>query len=205
VGKIEELILKGFAGERIAMAVANDPAAYGALRGSGRVMDKLLAAGRERKEALQAIAEVASRVRSLGMSWVGALDTQVRAVSEERRCMSIAIPGLSQAAEDALRNLSAAMKEKNGRLDVAAGALDAAISNEFATASRALDDRFGRNAILRGERDVINRVSPAQRRAFEATREQLKVLQQVVRMQASQNIVAERQQRVLERARSVIR
>lgn len=45
VGKIEDLILKGFAGERIAAAISNDPAAYGALRGSGRIMDKLLAVG----------------------------------------------------------------------------------------------------------------------------------------------------------------
>lgn len=70
--------------------------------------------------------------------------------------------------------------------------------------SRALDERFGRNAILRGELDVINRVPPAQRRAFEVMREQLKVLQQVVRMQASQNIVAERHRLVLDRARGVI-
>jgi hypothetical protein len=96
------------------------------------------------------------------------------------------------------------MKKKNGRLDVAAGSLDPAISKEFATVSRALDERFGRNAILRGELDVINRVPPAQRRAFEVMREQLKVLQQVVRMHASQNIVAERHRRVLDRARGVI-
>lgn len=48
--------------------------------------------------------------------------------------MSIAIPGLSPSAEDALRELSVAMKKKNGRLDVAAGSLDPAISKEFATA-----------------------------------------------------------------------
>ncbi|MGH0348415.1 BID domain-containing protein, partial [Sinorhizobium meliloti] len=52
IGKIEDLIVKGFAGERIAAAVTNDPAAYGALRGSDRIMDKLLAVGRERKGAL---------------------------------------------------------------------------------------------------------------------------------------------------------
>ncbi|MGO4318458.1 hypothetical protein, partial [Agrobacterium sp. MCAB5] len=55
-----------------------------------------------------------------------------------------------------------------------------------------------------GELDVINRVPPAQRRAFEVMREQLKVLQKVVRMQASQNIVAERHRRVLDRARGAI-
>lgn len=205
VGKIEELILKGFAGERIAAAVTNDPAAYGALRGSDRIMDKLLAVGRERKEALQAVADAANRVRSLGTSFSTALDAERGAITEERRRMSVAIPGLSPSAENVLRELSVAMKKKNARLDVAAGSLDPAIRNEFAAVSRALDERFGRNAILRGEADVINRVAPAQHRAFQAMQERLQVLQQTVRMQASQDIVAERQRRVLDRARGVIR
>ncbi|RVI80731.1 hypothetical protein, partial [Sinorhizobium meliloti] len=75
----------------------------------------------------------------------------------------------------------------------------------FAKVSRALDERFGRNAILRGETDVINRVSPAQRRAFEAMRDRLQVLQQAVRIQSSQKIVSERQRRVIDRARGVTR
>ena len=204
VGKIEDLILKGFAGERIAAAISNDPAAYGALRGSGRIMDKLLAVGLERREAFRAVPEAASRVRLLATSFRAAFDAEREAITEERQRMSIGIPGLSPSAEDALRELSVAMKKKNGRLDVAADSLDPAISKEFATVSRALDERFGRNAILRGELDVINRVPPAQRRAFEVMREQLKMLQQVVRMQASQNIVAERHRRVLDRARGVI-
>ncbi len=205
VGKIEELILKGFAGERIAAAVTNDPAAYGAVRGSDRIMDRLLAVGRERKEALQAVPDAASRVRSLGTSFSTALDAERGAITEERRRMSIAIPGLSPSAEDALRELTAAMKKKNGKLDVAAGSLDPSIRKEFAAVSRALDERFGRNAILRGEADVINRVAPAQRRAFEVMQEGLKVLQQTVRMQASQDIPTERQRRVLDRARGIIR
>lgn len=205
VNKIEALVLKGFAGDRIAAAVANDPAAYGALRGSDRVMDRLLAGGRERKHALQAVPEAASRVRSLGASYATAFDTETQAITEERRRMSVAIPGLSVSAEEALRQLSAAMKKKDAKLEVAAGSLDPALRREFAAVSRALDERFGRNAILRGEKDVINRVAPAQRRAFEATRERLKIVQQAVRMQADQEIVAERQRRVLDRARGVIR
>jgi Ti-type conjugative transfer relaxase TraA len=205
VDKIEALVVKGFAGDRIAAAVANDPAAYGALRGSDRIMDRLLAVGRERKDALQAVPEAESRVRSLGASYATALDTEARAIAEERRRMSVSIPGLSVSAEEALRELSAAMKKKDAKLEVAAGSLDPAIRQEFVAVSRALDDRFGRNAILRGEKDVINRVSPAQRRAFEVMQERLKIVQQTVRMQASQEIVAERQRRVLDRARGVVR
>jgi len=205
VDRIEALILKGFAGERIAAAVANDPSAYGALRGSDRIMDRLLAVGRERRDALQAVPEAESRVRSLGTSYATALDSETRAIGEERRRMAIAIPGMSPPAEDALRELAAAMKKKGAKLDVAAGSIDSSIWNEFAQVSRALDLRFGRDAILRGEKNVINSVSPTQRRAFEAMQDRLKVLQQTVRMGSAHKIVAERQRRAIDRGRGVIR
>jgi Ti-type conjugative transfer relaxase TraA len=203
VDRIEDLIVKGFAAERIAAAVVNDPAAYGALRGSDRLMDRMLAAGRERKDALQAVPEASVRLRSLGAAYVSAFDAERQSVTEERRRMAVAIPGLSQAAEDALRQLTAQMKKKGSKLDVAAGALAPAVAREFAGVCRALDERFGRNAILRGETDVINRVPPPHRRAFDAMLDRLKILQQTVRMQASQQIISERQQRIIDRARGV--
>ena len=205
VDKVESLIVKGISGERIAAAVANDPAAYGALRGSDRIMDRLLAIGRERKDALQAVPEAESRVRSLGSSYSTAFATASQTITEERQRMSVAIPGLSPAADEALRELAAAMKKKDAKLNVAAGSLDARIWKEFAGVSRSLDLRFGRDAILRGEKDVINRVSPGQRRPFEAMQERLKILQQAVRMGSSQQIVAERQRRAIDRGRGVIR
>ena len=64
-----------------------------------------------------------------------------------------------------------------------------------------LHERFGRNAILRGETDAINRVPPPHRRAFEAMQDRLKIMQETVRMQASQQIISERQQRIVDRAR----
>ncbi|APG95331.1 Ti-type conjugative transfer relaxase TraA [Sinorhizobium americanum] len=203
VDRIEDLIVKGFAVERIAEAVANDPAAYGALRGSDRLMDRMFAAGRERKDALQAVPEAAVYLRMLGAAYVGAFDAERQAVTKERRRMAVAIPGLSPAAEEALRRLVPETKKKGSKLDVAAAALKPAIRQEFAAVSRALDERFGRNAILRGEKDVIKRVSPLQRRAFEAMHERLKVLQQTVRMQSSEQILSERRQRTINRARGV--
>jgi hypothetical protein len=203
VEKIEQLIVKGFAAERIAAAVAKDPAAYGALRGSDRLMDRMLAAGRQRKDALQAVPEASVRLRSLGAAYVSAFDAERQAVTEERRRMAVAIPGLSPAADDALRHLTAQMNKRDSKLDVAAGSLDPRVAQEFAAVSRALDERFGRNTVLRGEKDVINRVPPAQRRAFEAMHERLKLLQQTVRMRASQQIISERQQRIINRARGV--
>jgi Ti-type conjugative transfer relaxase TraA len=208
VEKMQKLLVKGFSGERIAAAVSNDPAAFGALRGSDRIMDKMLAVGRERKEALLAVPEAISRVRSLGASWITALDAETQGITEERRRMGVAIPGLSQAADDALRQIMADVKKRQGKekgatVDVAAGSIDPRIRQEFAAVSRALDERFGRNAILHDEKDVVNRVSPAQRRAFDAMQERLQVLQLAVRAHSSQEIISEHQRRVI--ARGVIR
>ncbi|MBB4343622.1 Ti-type conjugative transfer relaxase TraA [Rhizobium leguminosarum] len=198
VGKIEELLQKGFAGERIAAAVTNDPAAYGALRGSDRLMDRMLAVGRERKEAVQAVPEAAARLRSLGPAYVNVLDAERQAIAEERRRMAVAIPALSTAAEDVMR-LTAEAKNNDRKLTASAAPLDPSIRREFAAVSRALDERFGRNAIIRGEKDLINRVPPAQRSAFEAMQDRLKVLQRTARMESSEQIISERRQRAVSR------
>lgn len=203
VEKIEELIVKGFAAERIAAAVTNDPAAYGALRGSDRLMDRMLAPGRERKQALHTVPEAAVHLRSLGAAYASAFDAERQAVMEERRRMGLSIPGLSQAAENALSRLASRMKKKDSKREVVAGPLDPAIQREFAAVSKALDERFGRNAILRGEKDVINRVPPAQRRAFEAMQEKLKILQQTVQRHSSDQILAEQRHRAVSRGRGI--
>ncbi len=203
VGKIEELLAKGFAGERIAAAVTNDPAAYGALRGSDRLMDRMLASGRERKEAVQAVPEAAARLRALGSAYVNVLDGERQAIAEERRRMTVAIPGLSKPAEEALMRLTAEAKNNGRKLSAPAASLDPGIRREFDAVSRALDERFGRNAIVRGEKDLINRIPPLQRRAFEALQDRLKVLQQAVRMESSEQIISERRQRAVSRGRGI--
>ncbi|MGR9320741.1 Ti-type conjugative transfer relaxase TraA (plasmid) [Rhizobium leguminosarum] len=203
VGKIEELLQKGFAGERIAAAVTNDPAAYGALRGSDRLMDRMLAVGRERKQAVQAVPEAGARLRSLGSAYVNVLDAERQAIAEERRRMAVAIPALSTAAEDVLLRLTAEAKNNDRKLTASAAPLDPSIRREFAAVSRALDERFGRNAIIRGEKDLINRVPPAQHSAFEAMQDRLKVLQRTVRMESSEQIISERRQRAASRGISL--
>ncbi|WP_322790944.1 Ti-type conjugative transfer relaxase TraA (plasmid) [Rhizobium indigoferae] len=203
VGRIEDLLQKGFAGERIAAAVTNDPAAYGALRGSDRLMDRMLAVGRERKQAVQAVPEAAARLRSLGSAYVNVLDAERQAIAEERRRMAVAIPALSTAAEDVLLRLTAEAKNNDRKLTASAAPLDPSIRREFAAVSRALDERFGRNAIIRGEKDLINRVPQAQRSAFEAMQDRLKVLQRTVRMESSEQIISERRQRAVNRGISL--
>ncbi|NNH82568.1 BID domain-containing protein, partial [Rhizobium laguerreae] len=203
VGKIEELLQKGFAGERIAGAVTNDPAAYGALRGSDRLMDRMLAAGRERKDAVQAMPEAAARLRALGSAYVNVLDGERRAIAEERRRMTVAIPGLSKPAEEVLMRLTAEARNNGRKRNASAVSLDPTIRQEFAAVSRALDERFGRNAIIRGEKDLINHVPQAQHNALEAMREKLKVLQQAVRMESSEQIISERRQQAVNRGRGI--
>ncbi|PDT20305.1 Ti-type conjugative transfer relaxase TraA [Rhizobium hidalgonense] len=203
VAKIEELLQKGFAADRIAAAVSNDPTAYGALRGSERLMDRMLASGRERKEAVQAVPEAAVRLRSLGSSYVNLLDAERQVIKAERRRMAVAIPGLSKAAEAALEQRMEAARKNGRKLNNSAAPLDVNIRREFAAVSKALDERFGRNAILGGEKDLINRVPPAHRQAFVAMQERFKVLQQTVRMESSQDIVLERNQRAVRRGRGI--
>ncbi|ANL26643.1 conjugal transfer relaxase TraA-like protein [Rhizobium phaseoli] len=203
IDKIEELLANGFAADRIAAAVTNDPAAYGALRGSGRLMDRMLASGRERKEAVQAVPQAAIRMRSLGSAYANILDAERQALTEERRRMAIAIPALSKAAEQALVRLSAEARKAGRRLGVSAASLDPGIGREFAAVSQALDERFGRSAILRGDKDLINSVPPAQRGAFAAMHERLKVLQHVVREEGSQQVLAERRQRAVNHGRGL--
>ncbi|UFW82464.1 Ti-type conjugative transfer relaxase TraA [Rhizobium sp. SU303] len=203
VGKIEELLQKGFAADRIAAAVTNDPAAYGALRGSDRLMDRMLASGRERKEAVQAVPEAAARLRALGSAYVNLLDAARQAVAEERRRMAVAIPGLSKAAEEALRRLTAEVKNNGRKRNATAVSLDPIIRQEFAAVSRALDERFGRSAVIGGEKDLINRVPQAQHRVFEAMQDRLKVLQQTVRRESSEQIISERRQRAVSRGRGI--
>ena len=205
VKKIEALILKGIEGGRLAVAVANDPAAYGALRGSSRIVDRLLAAGRERKNALQAVPEAAGRVRALSASYASALAAEIEAITEQRQCMAVVIHGLSPAADEALRQIEAEMKKKDAKLDAAARSIEPRIREELARISRSLDLRFGRDAILRGEVGIVNRLSPAQRRPFEAMQERLRILQRIVRMGSSQQIVAERQRRKIDHGRDIVR
>ncbi|MES4992540.1 Ti-type conjugative transfer relaxase TraA [Agrobacterium radiobacter] len=202
---IEELVTKGIDPDRIARAVANQPSAYGALRGSDRIMDRLLASGKERKEAEQGLGTAVARVRSMGQAWSGAFDAEKAAVEADRNRMSVPVPGLSRRAETELVRLSAAVEKSPKDITPLVRSLDAAVRAEFAAVSKALDARFGPSAIARGDLTVINRVPPAQRKVFEAMQPKLKVLQQAVRADRAQDIIAERQMQALRQARGINR
>ncbi|MBB2697637.1 UNVERIFIED_ORG: hypothetical protein GGI66_002297 [Rhizobium esperanzae] len=147
--------------------------------------------------------EATARLRLLAAAYANILDAERQAITEERRRMAVAIPGLSKAADEALARLMAEARKDGRRFGVSAASLDPGIGREFTAVSRALDERFSRNAILRGDKDLINSVPPAQRRAFEAMQESLKVLQQAVRLQSSEQIIVERRQRIVSRGRGL--
>ncbi|MCH4543361.1 hypothetical protein [Ochrobactrum sp. POC9] len=113
--------------------------------------------------------------------------------------MATAIPGLSEEAGQELRRITAAMQEKGARPDALAGSLEPHIRREFISVSRALDLRFGRNAIMRGDSDNVKRVPPAQRSVFEALQDKLKILQQTVSTARVQEIAVIRQSQKLDR------
>jgi hypothetical protein len=147
--------------------------------------------------------EAGARLRALGSAYVNLLDGERQAITEERRRMAVAIPGLSKAAEDVLMRLTAEAKNNGRKLSAPDASLDPTIRREFAAVSTALDERFGRNAIIRGEKDLVNRVPHAQHHAFEVMQEKLKVLQQTVRRESSEQIISERRQRAVSRGRGV--
>ncbi|APO68861.1 conjugal transfer relaxase TraA protein [Rhizobium gallicum] len=203
VTTIEALITKGVVADRIAAAVAGDPEAYGALRGSDRVIDRLLASGRERRDALQVLPEVATRLTALASAYSNAFDAALRALAEERRRMGIAIPGLSMGARDDLMRLTLAVAKNPRALTGMVSALDPKVRDKFAAVSKALDARFGPGAIGRDEKDALNMVPAADRKAFDAMRTSLKVLQRAVRIESSQKIQSERRAQAIGRGRGL--
>lgn len=202
---IEDLVTKGIDPDRIARAVANEPSAYGALRGSDRIMDRLLASGKERKEAEHGLDAAVARIRSMGQAWRGVFDAEKAAVEADRNRMNVPVPGLSRRAEAELIRLLAAAGKSPKDITPLVRSVDAAVRAEFAAVSKALDARFGPGAIARGDQAVINRVPTAQRKVFEAMQPKLKVVQLVVRADRTQEIMAERQRRALPRIKSINR
>jgi len=198
---IEDLLQRGIDPDRVARAIANDPSAYGPLRGNDRVMDRLLAPGRERKEALAAVETVSERMRTMGRTWQTVIDAEKQTVTADRNRMAIPVPALSERAEAELKRLAAAVEKTPTDLTKLARALDKSVRAEFAAVSKALDARFGPNAIARGDKDVIDRVPAAQHKIFEAMQVRLRVLQNAVRADRAQAVIAERQNRALNQAR----
>lgn len=202
---IDDLVTKGIDPDRIARAVTNEPSAYGALRGSDRIIDRFLASGKEHKEAKEALTTAAAHIRSLGQAWRGAFNAEKAAVQADRNRMSVPVPRLSRRADAELTHLWVAVGKSQKDITQLVRAVDTAVKAEFAAVSKALDARFGPDAIARGDQAVINRVPTAQRKVFEAMQPKLKVMQLAVRADRTQDIMVERQMRAIPRTKSINR
>ncbi len=205
VAMIEDLVLKQIDPERIARAVATEPTAYGPVRGSGRTMDRLLAGGRERRKALQAVNAVGADIHSLGRYYLSAFETEKSVVIIERERMAIAIPALTTIAQNELRHIMSETEKNPRELARLVRSLSPDVRHEFSVVSKALDARFGPGAILRNETDVANVVSRSQQPVFKAILGQLRTLQRAVATDRAEEIIAERQRRTINRARGVDR
>jgi hypothetical protein len=151
-------------------------------------MDRLMATGRERKAAVEGVVSVTASVIATGKAWQGAFDAEKAAVAADRERMSVPVPGLSSRATSELARLTAATEKSPKDITKLVRSLDATVRAEFATVSKALDKRFGPNAIGLGQGNIIDRVQAAQRKVFEA-----------------QDIIAERQMRALNQNKGITR
>ncbi len=205
VAMIEDLVCKQIDPQRIARAVATEPTAYGPLRGSGRTMDRLLAGGRERRKALQAVNTVGADIHSLGQYYLSAFETEKSAVMIERERMAIAIPGLTTIAQNELRHITSEAEKNPRELARLVRSLSPDVRHEFSVVSKALDARFGPGAILRDETDVANMISRSQQPVFKSILGQLRAIQRAVAIDRTEEIITERQSRTINRARGIDR
>ncbi len=203
VATIEDLVRKQIDPERIARAVATEPTAYGPLRGSGRMMDRLLAGGRERMEALQAVDAVRADIHSLGRYYLSAFENEKSAIAIERGRMAVPIPALTRVAQTELRRIMSETEKNPRELARLVRSLSSDVRQEFSLVSKALDARFGPGAILRNEAGVANMVSKSQQSAFEAIFGQLRTVQRAVAIDRAEKIVAERERWTISHAHRV--
>ncbi len=198
VATIEGILTMKVDPERIVRAVVTDPVAYGTLRGSSRMLDGLLAAGRERRAALQAVKTAAACIRAMGRSYAAAYEAELLAVSTERTRMSVAIPGLTKEAERELRHLTKHTAKNAAHLERRVRALSPEVRAEFQAVSKALNARFGPGALAHSERGASNLVPKSQRAAFEAMRHRLHSLQRAISAYRAEEVSVVRQGRATE-------
>lgn len=191
VQTIEDLLINGVSADRVAKAVSNDPAAYDAMRGSGRMVDRLLAAGRERRNALNNIPLVAGSISSLSSAFASVFEAESSAIAGERRRMGIVVPGLSKMAQEELVRLTIMAKQQRRLPEEAVIQIDPRVREEFASVAKALSARFGSNVFVREDNDVAQLMSRNQHRQFESLGDSLRILQKLAVVDRAREIRVE--------------
>ncbi len=136
--KIEQTILAGKV-DQLPDILYKAPDRAGELRGSGRLIDRITLAGKERKKALHNVSLAVSKIRELQSFYENAYKQRIDSLTRDRERMKVAIPSLSQAAVAYMKNVKAGRESYPKIPDN--------INKEFLNLQNALDKRFGQDAI----------------------------------------------------------
>lgn len=205
IATIEERVRAGASAATLETDIAARPATFGALRGSGRLVDRLTRQGKERRMAVVGAKEEAWKARSLTQAYATVLAIETKAIESERNRMGVEVPGLSRTAEAELKRLVMLVSRQAKDFDAAVLTLQPDVKVEFSNVSRALDARFGRGAIGRNEKAVVAMVPLAQQASFRALQPKFRTIQRAAAADIGQAIASERRLRTIDQARVIAR
>ncbi|WP_317992833.1 type II toxin-antitoxin system protein adenylyltransferase VbhT [Bartonella gliris] len=143
--RIEQAILTGQCDELFDI-LERSPDSLGELCGSDRFIDRFNIAGRERKEALYNVPLVISTVRELQSFYENAYEQKIDKFTREYEKLKVEIPSLSEEAVTYMKNREAG-------LDIHSN-MPESIHKELWEIQRALERRFGQDAIYKRDFDV---------------------------------------------------
>ncbi|WP_273724007.1 type II toxin-antitoxin system protein adenylyltransferase VbhT, partial [Bartonella sp. AU18XJBT] len=136
--RIEQTILAG-KGDKLSDILEREPDRAGELRGSDRLIDKLKATGKERKEALSHVPRTLSSIEKLQSFYKNSYETRINRLTRERERLKVEVPSLSQEAVTFMKNVEAGRESYSK--------IPEQINQEFLKLQSALDKRFGQDAI----------------------------------------------------------
>ncbi|WP_322994261.1 BID domain-containing protein [Castellaniella sp.] len=178
VAQIRKRIADGAERMTIYNDVVTNPQAYGALRGSSRLLDRFGAAGAERKQALESVKSVAMEAANL-QSWVSnGREKGAKEEAEHRRRMAKEVPGLSEQTAAVLKQIRET-KDSDARDQIVIG-LSHDVRQEIAQLDKALSARFG-NYRDASDEAMSRRLSAEQAGQLKAARAQMNAAVKVIR------------------------
>ncbi|WP_375685126.1 Ti-type conjugative transfer relaxase TraA [Bartonella sp. AP172QHHD] len=171
--RIEQTILAG-KGDKLSDILEREPDRAGELRGSDRLIDKLKATGKERKEALSHVPRTLSSIKKLQSFYKNSYERHINRLTRERERLKVEVPSLSQEAVTFMKNVEAG-RDSYSKIPEQVG-------EEFLKLKSALDKRFGQDAIHKQDFDLSKAIMPNQPQDKKLVKElqtAVKVLQQI--------------------------
>jgi len=160
--RIEKTILAG-GGDELPDILLKSPEKAGELRGSNRLIDKLKASGRERRDALDNVPLLVSKIRELQSFYKNSYDLHVSSETNARERMKHAVPALSGAARAFIQDIASGRGSYSN--------MPASVEKELERLNDALNRRFGREAIHRHDFHMMQSIPPEQQVDKERIRE----------------------------------